>query len=132
MKKIKMISVFILGLFLFGCPVDKEGIDRTLTLVNDSEFDIYFHWKVNNEYPADYLYESIPSGNFLIKSASSKNIPVNSEWFVETLRIFVYKSSTLEANDWETVRDNGLYDARFDLTKEEIIDMNWTIVYDGL
>ena len=48
------------------------------------------------------------------------------------LEIFIYRASTLEANDWETIRDDGLYDARFDLTLEELEAMNFEVVYDGM
>lgn len=48
------------------------------------------------------------------------------------LWILVYKQSTLDAHTWQEIKDQGLYDKRYDLTLDQLKAMNYEIVYTGL
>ena len=137
MRKIRIILVFTIVLSFYGCPsvqCDEDNPDFTTTLTNDSDFDIYFHLKGQKEYPENYLYDFPPHSGNLLTSKNTRVMPECFSWYEggKLIRIFIYKASTLEANDWETIKDNGLYDARFDLTLEELEAMNFEIVYTGM
>lgn len=135
MKTIKFISIIIISLLFSACPHGDEEADFYIKISNTSDENVYFHYrgtKNSEEYPDNYLYEWEPNENYLIMIDDSVSVEGYNTGTSTTYRIFIYKASTLEANDWETVRDNGLYDARFDLTLDELKAMNYEIVYDGM
>ena len=137
MKTMKFILIVTIGLLFSGCPNSDDGPDFFITLVNDSPENIYFEIRGFSEgevIPENYLFELSPERDeyFLILSGEAKKIDFDNDTDTVIYSTFFYKVSTLEANDWETIKDNGLYDARFDLTLEELEAMNFEIVYDGM
>lgn len=131
MKTLKILLLSIISFSLQGCPgeVEKEP-DIKFNIINSSTVDIYFTVSHN-------------SGNILIRQPEErdkilingvKNEVTFDSFFQEgrLLTIFIYKKATLDNNTWQVIKDQGLYDKRYDLTLEQLKALNYEIVYTGL
>lgn len=47
------------------------------------------------------------------------------------MMVFVFDGPTLETQGWDYIKANNLVLKRYDLTLQNLEDMNWTITYDG-
>ncbi|MGM0635682.1 MAG: hypothetical protein ACQESK_06420 [Bacteroidota bacterium] len=135
MKTIKILSLFMLCFLLQACPnLLDDSPDFYVTIINNSDEKIYWVSGVFDN------IEDIPEN-----SLADRN-PFVTEWFIEindsqrldflftsaTIYSFmIYKESTFEENDWENIRDEGLFDARYDLTDDELAEMDYTIEFTG-
>ncbi|GAA0872490.1 hypothetical protein GCM10009117_16370 [Gangjinia marincola] len=118
-----------------GCPDDDP--DFFVDLKNETNDIIFYHsrgYQDQTEIGMNNILDWDPrtNENFSIM----QNDYVTKEYDLENTTIVVYSfmfyaSSTLEENDWETIRDEGLYEARFDLTYEELEAMDFEIVFTG-
>ena len=131
MKKLKILLLLIICFSLQACPgeVEKEP-DVKFNIINSSTVDIYFTVSHNN-------------GNILIRQPEErdkilingvKNEVTFDSFFQEgrLLTIFIYKKSTLDNNTWQVIKDQGLYDKRYDLTLDQLKALNYEIVYTGI
>ena len=130
MNYIKRITILVLALSLFcACP-DKDIIDSTIYIKNETNKDIYI-W-VKGEPP---ILDWKPNDNFLILSGKvwelegefkKRNYSNNDK-----LYIWLFDRKLIDSISWEQVKRDNLYLKRYDLTTQDLERMNWEIVYDG-
>lgn len=127
MKAIRILIISILCFSLQGCPYPPEEPTLEFEIINSSTTDIH-------------VTESHNAGTVLVRQPEeSDKIPINGVKTEQTsysffeqgrlLTIFIYKDSTLTNNSWQEIKDQGLYDKRYDLTFEELKAMNFEIIY---
>ncbi|WP_281635549.1 hypothetical protein [Flavobacterium marginilacus] len=108
-----------------------EQPDSYFVLTNSSNEDIFIHSKIsNNTVGLDYF----PASPTDIVSVGKKyNQPISNISFKDgnKLWILVYKQSTLDSHTWQEIKDQGLYDKRYDFTLEQLKAINYEIVYTG-
>ncbi|MGM0635837.1 MAG: hypothetical protein ACQESK_07195 [Bacteroidota bacterium] len=135
MKTIKILSLFMLCFLLQACPYE-DTPDFYVTIINNSDENVYFHirgFNTGQEIPENSIVDWDPRirSDLFLNINESKEAPFD---FGNSNRInsfMIYKESTFEENDWETIRDEGLFDARYDLTDEELAEMDYTIEFTG-
>lgn len=47
------------------------------------------------------------------------------------MMVYVFDGPTLETQGWDYMKANNLVLKRYDLTLQDLNNMNWTIIYDG-
>jgi hypothetical protein len=117
------------------CVRDNENCHRTLILINDSDKAIYFH--PSSSYPDTLTLDYNPSeaGNdFKIeKNSFKKDIYrscIEGKFLIANkIRYFIYDAQTLETTPWDTVKKNYMILKRYELTLQDLENMNWTITY---
>jgi hypothetical protein len=134
MKAFKILSLFALCFLFQACPED-DTPDFFVTVINNSGENRYYHtrsYQSNEDILENNLYQFDPRerDDAVIPNGSVQIGFDNSDRVLGTTFI-IYKGSTFEENDWETIRDEGLFDARFDLTNEELAEMDYTIEFMG-
>jgi hypothetical protein len=135
MKAIKILGLFMLCFLFQACPED-DTPDFFVTVINNSGENVYVHFNVFDSIlnvPDSFLKNSDPRGSSGLYISEKKSERIGYD-FLENIEIYsfiIYKESTFEENDWETIRDEGLFDARFDLTNEELAEMDYTIEFTG-
>ncbi|MGM0635839.1 MAG: hypothetical protein ACQESK_07205 [Bacteroidota bacterium] len=135
MKTIKILSLFMLCFLLQACPnLLDDSPDFYITIINNSDEKIYRVFRTFDnieEVPENSLTEANPFvTEWFIETDDSESVEV----FFSSATIYsfmIYKESTFEENDWETIRDEGLFDARYDLTDDELAEMDYTIEFTG-
>ncbi|MGM0636493.1 MAG: hypothetical protein ACQESK_10550 [Bacteroidota bacterium] len=136
MKTIKILSLFMLCFLLQGCPnLLDDSPDFYVTIINNSGEKIFYHSRgfgQNQELPENSIVDWDPRINedSIIMTSDSVNEGIDFNDSRVSSFMF-YKESTFEENDWETIRDEGLFDARYDLTDEELAEMDYTIEFTG-
>ncbi|MGM0635681.1 MAG: hypothetical protein ACQESK_06415, partial [Bacteroidota bacterium] len=120
MKTIKILSLFMLCFLLQACPnLLDDSPDFYVTIINNSDEKIFYYsrgFEQNQELPENSIYDWDPrirSGLFL-NINESREEPFDFSNSNEIYSFMIYKESTFEENDWETIRDEGLFDARYD------------------
>lgn|SRR5690554_2027689 len=134
MKQIKFFSIITLTLFLFSCPSD-DDYQKTdfLTIKNSSDTNVFIFKRAFNS----TLYSYPPSENNDNLILSNNEI-VQGEEFNEILSddgvlyIWLFDEEVINNNSWEDIVDNDMYLIRYELTFQDLEDMNWEIEYDGL
>jgi len=125
----------LLFLTLFSCPSESFPEYRW-ELVNNSNGLIHVVWGIIPKKEYIYIDDKTGEGTFLgpydILQKNDKVIDgIDSISFKENknLWIIVYKQSTLDSYTWEEIRDQGLFDQRYDLTLEDLREMDFKIMY---
>ena len=114
---------------------NRENCHNSITIVNNSDNDIYYY--PNSNYPDTSIVDPNPanSGNeFRIEKYSYKNDTHNSciegkYLIVNKYIYFIYNAQTIDAMPWDTVKKKYLILKRYDLTLQDLQQMNWTITY---
>jgi hypothetical protein len=131
MKTLKILLLSIICFSLQGCPgeIEKEP-DISFKIQNSSTMDIYFTVSHNN---GNILIRQPEERDRILINGVKNEVTFNS-FFQEgrLLTIFIYKKSTLDSKTWQEIKDQGLYDKRYDLTLEQLKALNYEIVYTGL
>jgi len=141
MGNLKLLVLLVLASFIFvGCPDrDKFNPDSIIIINNNSNIDIMY----------DYLFSRFPDttlipgglpfynanlyGIALIKAMSSKTVQGE---FIDIFKrdsapimLFLFSRDTIDQVPWEKIRDEYKILRRYDLTKEMLDSLNWTITY---
>src|SRR5690554_1852915 len=127
--KIIRIFVLVISSFLFcGCPEVNE-VDSTIYINNSSLDDIYFVGRGDANY-----YPWAPSENRLV--LSNTVFPYKGP-FKESLSngskiyIWLFDREIIDNTPWEEVVENEMYLTRYDLTLQDLEEMNWEIIFEG-
>ena len=128
MRKILLLPFLLL---LFACPMpDGDEIQAVITVRNNSTSNIYiqlrgldpvlYTWAPNENYfiPIDGVFEA--GGNYY-SSLSSDGLEY----------IWLFDENVINNYSWEDIVENEMYLIRYDLSLQDLEDMNWEIVYDG-
>ena len=109
---------------------DGDEIQAVITVRNNSTSNIYiqlrgldpvlYTWAPNENYfiPIDGVFEA--GGNYY-SSLSSDGLEY----------IWLFDENVINNYSWEDIVENEMYLIRYDLSLQDLEDMNWEIVYDG-
>ncbi|MFT3740240.1 MAG: hypothetical protein QM786_15955 [Breznakibacter sp.] len=135
------ILILILSLLLMCCTCrDDENCHNTIISINNSTDTLYI--TSSGEYPDTSIYNPNP----VLDPNFTKVLPNESNTRVlwgrdcielafkdlipyDTLMVYVFDAKVLEENAWETVKENYLVLKRYDLSLEDLQNLNWTITY---
>jgi hypothetical protein len=115
-------------MLLYGCPYGDDGITHNnFKLENASNQNIFIAFDINHHI-TNY---GVP--NISIPKDSTFNAGFNDSNFNgdKKLWIFVYKESTINEHTYQEIRDQNIYDQQYELTIEQLQNMNYHIVYTG-
>lgn len=143
MKTIKLILVSVAILLLVSaCPdkdMDIEFIDSSITIQNNTDKKLLRYFDFYN-YPDTNLAIDNPFSDSKQKELAL--VPPQSfaeqkeawiKYFEQTntikLMLFLLDYETVESIKWDTIRKKYIVLKRYDLTKDDLDSMNWTITY---
>ncbi|MGG7035115.1 MAG: hypothetical protein ACI7YS_07975 [Flavobacterium sp.] len=138
-------AIFYLNaiILLISCDaVNTDSCHKIITVINNTNKSIYVDY--GGGFPETDFRKLI--GNPLVSGASKTEanksnkygIGNNGECFEYTfprlesglMMVFVFDGPTLEEKGWDYIKVNNLVLKRYDLTLEDLRNMNWTIIYD--
>lgn len=135
MKTMKLTIILITSFLLLGCPGD-DRIEPDVLLIykNNSNIDIVdVNYSVQN---SDLLIEDplFERSDILevstVKSNSERSSPIRSSTIEENgLKIAFLSREVIETVPWEEIRENNMVLKTFDLTLEELEDLDYTLEY---
>ncbi len=139
MKK-TLILIFAFVLIAVSCGKDNfNGYDNRLHILNNSNISIYF--APFDSYPDTSLYGRgvVPTSSaitYKVSAHTTEKLSVNCCWEdiisdlpCDTLMLFIFDAKVLETTPWDTVKAKYLVLKRYDLSLQDLEDMNWTITY---
>ena len=128
MKKVLLFLLIILLIAscdFFGHPAD-------LCIVNRSSSKIYFY--VSNKFPdtslpltSNYVKPIPPNDGYCFENFKRKPYPDLGK--MDKIIIFFFDADTIEYYKWDVIREDYKILERRMLTKQDIINNNWDIVY---
>ena len=136
-KMMYLISSFVWFSFLSSqCEMDKS---YTIDLINKSGHKIGYYFALGGQYGTFYP-DSLPITNNYIVYDMNKEIAsgahsglswdrVFSQLPKDTMSIFIFHTDTLNKYTWEEVRDRYMILSRYDLSLQDIVNLNHTIPY---
>jgi hypothetical protein len=130
---------YLTVLFFAGCATEVNKKNE-ITLVNTSGNSIGYYFalggKFGNAYPdtilpayTDYVGKELKSNktfHYLFgggKEALIKALPK------DTLSVYIFSTDTLSKYTWDEVRSNYKVLKRYDLSLQDLNELNWTITY---
>ena len=141
----KIILLLSITIILISCDANNTAhCHKIITVVNKTNKSIYID--ASYEYPdlEAYKHNADPLNNSDIKKVeankSSRNmLPTAGKCYERIytniksgiMMVYVYDGPTLETKGWDYIKANNLVLKRYDLTIEDLKDINWTITYDG-
>jgi hypothetical protein len=144
-KAINLILLINIALTYISCnPFDINKNDD-LKVFNNSDTRVYFDWR--SEYPDTTLnktdpqwvgpYNSLPWSENGLNPNETKVIRLRGSWedcFADnipsdTIMVYIIDADVLENVYWDTIVKNYMILKRYDLSLQDLEDMNWTITY---
>ena len=145
MKKLILISVLLMFVSCVKPQVNTSNDHNFITFINKSNNILYV-------YP-DYNYPNTDS----YKNMSPNKLEVNPQYRVDPnesntraltaynwerayepinaklgiIMFYVFDAKIYDEKGWDYIKTNNLVLKRYDLTLQNLEDMNWTITYDG-
>ena len=140
MRKQQLHIIIFTLIFLYGC-IRKETANChfNIHVKNNSNKPIYIYDYY--DYPDSSLknknYNPAVSGEYYkVKPSETTNIRRSCyEGLFETripsdtIMIYIFDAQTLATTPWETVKKNNLYLKRYDLSLQDLRNLNWLINY---
>ena len=119
MRILKYVSFLLMCVVLTGCPGHEDGMK--IVFLNSSESEVLIFSRSDmGDYPPT---KSIPPGGNFSFFRSEESFEHSN--FV----LYVFKAETLENNTWDYLKENNLFDARYDLSFDQLQNLNWVVVY---
>ncbi|WP_428231881.1 hypothetical protein [Flavobacterium sp.] len=132
MKYVKLLLCIVLSLCLQGCPGEPdEATDGSFTIKNTSNEIMYVYYVTSTSEILPNYFAVQPS--LIINIAGSWNETFGDSYFEKNKKLWVliFKKSTVENHTWQEIKDQGIYDKRYELTFDKLKSMNYEIIYDG-
>lgn len=131
MRILKLVLLFLVGILTTACPGD-GGIYKEvrLDIYNHSDKDVYF--QIRGKDPI--YYSSPPSKSRLILSNSFHTGKDEFKALLQNgnkMYIWLFDKKVIDSIPWKEVIEKDLYLIRYDLTLEDLEEMDWKITYDG-
>ncbi|MBN2610728.1 MAG: hypothetical protein JXB00_04150 [Bacteroidales bacterium] len=139
-KSYLFITSILIIIIANACPDnDDPGPDATLKIINNTFDSLLFYFVFRSENDTSIpLTNVFPDENAMelnlilpdsIKEEKGAFIAVLEQAEDKVLMLFLFNKSTVEEVPWSTIREEYLVLRRYDLTKEELVAMDWTITY---
>lgn len=143
MKTIITVSIALMMLFM-GSNCDNKDCHKTVSIVNTTDKDIYVIY--NRDYPDTLSIQHdsspVPDAYYtkvLANASSDQPVWSRSCWensFVSEellpsgiLMVYTFDATTVENTPWETVTNDYMVLKRYDLSLQDLRNMNWVITY---
>jgi hypothetical protein len=132
-KYLLILTLFIIPFFAFTCRDKVEGGHKYITFINNTRYAIYVAQKPQMIVsPTDTLYECNSREIEMLPMGACSLFPSNNYWETDFkvrnfVMYFVYPNRTSFYGTCEETRKHQL--KRYQLTKEDLDRMNWTITY---
>lgn len=140
----KKIIIILCGLILLvSCEAsNREDYHQLITIVNKTNKTFYIDW--STQYPDVNAYKSKPNPALNGFSKVSANETTDQVFASKSsyesifkyripsgvMMIYVFDGSTLETQGWDYIKNNNLVYKRYDLTLQDLNNMNWTLTID--
>lgn len=140
MKYFRILFLFTLLLFLFGCPDKDTEMDSDITIINRSNQSLIM-WTDFEAYPDTTIhvgsnpFDEVIRDRFTIKPNSTYKQKANWRSSFNRnssrkyLMIFLFDTSVLDTVAWSKIREDYLIAKRYELTLQQLDSLNWTITY---
>ena len=143
MRKSQVFLVLISLLLICSYCEKESSLHDIITFENGSSDTLYvsfaFGYPDTLAYGRDANPISDPNSNKVLPNAKNTTALQLHGSYWETkfynrspsdkLMVFVFEASVLENTPWETVINDYMVLERYDLTLQDLIDMNWTLTY---
>jgi len=136
----KYLFMLLMGIVLLSATCsdnNKENCHYRVAIENNSDRDIYF--SPSGRYPDTLTLDPNPvsagdyykvgrntTGKHLYRDCIEYDFKANPSGII---MYFIYDAQTLETVPWDTVVKNYMVLKRYDLSLENLQQMNWTITY---
>lgn len=139
---------FIMYLFVIFTLSSCKFLEELITIYglwmrNDSD-ELIAIWSTYDQSTNTLLPQNKPDFDYIARSVdleSENEYPLEEHIMIshrnwleqlsnkDTVRIFIFNHEIIENTDWSVVRDQYLVEQRYDLTKEQLIGLNYRIAY---
>jgi len=134
MKKLQLLRL-ITFLFFMILVVNCDPDNRKMKIINNSSSGIYYN--DSYMYPDTTLrIDDNPSSlsRLLLSPGETVSNPRRGSWEgvfenIDTLMIFIFDEATVKTVPWDTIRKNYMILKRYDLSYEDLVKMEWRVVY---
>jgi len=140
----KKVIALLFGLLLVVCceASNSKDFHQLITIVNKTDKTMYVDW--STQYPDVNAYKSKPdpslngfskvpaneSTDQILASKSSYESIFENRIPSGVMMIYVFDGVTLETQGWEHIKSNNLVYKRYDLTLQDLNNMNWKVTID--
>ena len=139
MKKWFKIIVFSTLFLCLGCPDKDEILDSEITVFNNSDEDVVAKFEfneINDTLVADIDFPMTPS-NISSRIIIPNDGLVRRGGFIrffernpsKEIKIFIFSKQTILEVPWEQIIEQNLVLTRFDLTLQDLENMNWQVKF---
>ena len=141
----KIILLLNIVTLLFSCEATNTAkCHKIITVVNTTNKSIYVERSEN--YPDTESYKNYPDplNNVSTTKVEANKIAQNVlpsfgncyEGIYTNIQsgimmVYVFDGTILEEQGWDYIKENNLVLKRYNLTLQDLENMNWTITYDG-
>ena len=143
MRKFQVFYFLISFLFICSYCGKDSSLHDSITFINESNDTLYISWAFGYPDTLAYRYNPDPTHDpefsRVLPNEKNRNVLFlyNSNWETyfnnhlpsDKLMIYVFEASVLENTPWETVINDYLVKERYDLTLQDLIDMDWVLTY---
>jgi len=132
--KITFIAILSLLFIYATCCRDKKDCHYNVYINNNTDKAIYFN--LSASYPDTLFYYNPTVEGDICKVNPHKHTNESHNSCVEgyylqvpKLIYFIYDAQTLETTPWDTVKKKYMILKRYELTLQDLENMNWTVTY---
>jgi hypothetical protein len=133
----KPIYLMLSSLLIITSTCDMlKNEDPKLRVKNVSEKAIYVSW--TTDYP-DTSFNRVANPTYNPELYKVEAHSVQKEYYkapskglfrdVDTISVFIFDAQVLESTPWDTVKAKYLILKRYDLSLDDLINMNWILTY---
>jgi len=124
-----LIFILSLSLSFVGCPGEKRP-DNYLTIFNNTEEEIHVFFNIKSIFDKRGI-EGLPYDK-IEPSRSYREGFLNEIYDNNEVMVFIFvKDTTFKKYTLQEIDEQMLYDKRYDLTLEDLKEMDFKIVYTG-
>jgi len=134
----KTFVLLLVSLIMLCSTCENKKDEPKMRIKNNTKEAIYASW--HTQYPDTGLtYLTNPTLNTHINKVLSNSLQEShykapSEGIFETMKsdvllVFIFDAATLESTPWDTVVANYLILKRYELTLQDLENMNWIVTY---
>lgn len=128
-------SMIMLFLTASTCSKNKPDCHSGYYLTNNSPSAIYSGWSTDSTLINLVHPPAVDPATYKCAANSQKRYGYRRDCFEDEmqagglLHIFIFDADVLEANSWQTVKENYMLLKRYSLTKAQLDSINWNIAY---
>jgi hypothetical protein len=140
MKNVQLLLTCILISFVtmnFSCQKEKDGYHSYYVLKNQTPHPLYSDWNFDSTEVGGNYPLAVDPATTKCEASSDRKFGYRDAPFEYSfehsaehkLYIYIYDAQVVETTNWDTVRKNRLYLARFVYSREQMDSLDWNIFY---